>query len=92
MTGPTTDTRFLYDGDQLALEYDANGAISWRYFFGPNVDEPIVADAGGRLDCDNTRFLHLNAITVTVTEIGSDLTGLRQAAALPASLTTPTPT
>lgn len=53
-------TRFLYDGDQLALEYDSNGAIKWRYFFGPNVDEPIVADAGGQLNCDNTRFLHLN--------------------------------
>lgn len=53
-------TRFLYDGDRLALEYDSNGAIKWRYFFGPGVDEPIIADAGGALNCGNTRFLHAN--------------------------------
>lgn len=56
----TSDTRFLYDGDNLALEYNAAGAITWRYFFGPNVDEPIIADMGGSLDCNNTRFLRLN--------------------------------
>jgi hypothetical protein len=54
-------TQFLYDGDHEALEYDANGAILWRYFFGPGADEPIVADQGGRLDCGNTRFLHLDS-------------------------------
>ena len=54
------DTRFLYDGDKLALEYNSAGGIIWRYYFGPTVDEPIVADWTGNLDCDNTRFLSLD--------------------------------
>lgn len=54
------DTRFLYDGDELAIEYDEVGAVRWRYYFGPGVDEPVVADLAGRLDCINTRFVHLN--------------------------------
>ena len=58
--GTDGTTRFLYDGDKLALEYDANNAIRWRYFFGPGVDEPILADQGGALNCTGTRFLHNN--------------------------------
>jgi RHS repeat-associated protein len=53
-------TQFLYDGDHEALEYDGNGAILWRYFFGPGADEPIIADQSGSLNCNNTRFLHVD--------------------------------
>ncbi|MDP9421339.1 MAG: RHS repeat-associated core domain-containing protein [Pseudomonadota bacterium] len=53
-------TRFVYDGDQLAAEYDQNGTVKWRYFFGPGADEVVLADAGGALDCNNSRFLHLD--------------------------------
>jgi RHS repeat-associated protein len=54
-------SQFLYDGDSLVAEYDGAGTMSWRYFFGSNVDEPIVADPGGQLACSNgTRFLHSN--------------------------------
>jgi len=54
-------SQFLYDGDSLVAEYDAAGTMSWRYFFGPNPDEPILADPGGSLACSNgTRFLHSN--------------------------------
>ena len=53
----TANTRFLYDGDKLAVEYDAGGAILTRYMFAGE-DEPILADAGGALDCSGSKFLH----------------------------------
>jgi RHS repeat-associated protein len=58
VTGASGTTQFLYDGDALALEYNGSGAIQTRYFFGPNTDEPILADAGGALNCTGTRFLN----------------------------------
>jgi RHS repeat-associated protein len=51
-------TQFLYDGDELALEYDGSGNIAHRYYFGPNTDEPVLDDAGGALNCSGTKFLH----------------------------------
>jgi RHS repeat-associated protein len=60
VSSPSGTTQFLYDGDHVALEYNNSGGIAWRYFFGPGADEPIIADQGGMLDCNNTRFLHLD--------------------------------
>ncbi|WP_114226609.1 MULTISPECIES: RHS repeat domain-containing protein [Sphingomonas] len=53
-------TRFVYDGDRLALEYNGSNAITRRYIFGPNTDEVLVDDAGAQLNCSGTRFLHTN--------------------------------
>jgi RHS repeat-associated protein len=53
-----TRSRFLYDGDALAIEYDDSGTIKKRFMFGPGVDEPILEDAGGALNCSGTKFLH----------------------------------
>lgn len=51
-------TDFVYDGDKLAVEYDGDtGSIRNRYMFA-GVDEPILADGGGALNCSETRFLH----------------------------------
>jgi RHS repeat-associated protein len=36
------DTNLLYDGQHLAAEYDAAGAMKLRYVFGPGVDAPRV--------------------------------------------------
>jgi RHS repeat-associated protein len=53
-----TRSRFLYDGDELAIEYDDAGNIKTRFMFAGE-DEPILADPGGTLACANgTRFLH----------------------------------
>jgi RHS repeat-associated protein len=57
----SSDARFLYDGDHVVLEYNGSGGINWRNFFGPGTDEPIIADLGGSLDCNNTRFLHFDS-------------------------------
>ncbi len=37
-----TDTSLLYDGQNLAAEYDAAGTLTRRYVFGPGVDAPLV--------------------------------------------------
>jgi RHS repeat-associated protein len=51
-------TQFLYDGDQIAVEYDGDtGGMRRRYMFAGQ-DEPILADEGGALDCSGTKFLH----------------------------------
>jgi RHS repeat-associated protein len=55
-----TTTRFLYDGNQLAAEYDSSNAMTKRYYFGPGADEPMIEDTGGALDCSGTKFLHAN--------------------------------
>ena len=42
--GSTTKT-FIYDGDQVIVEYD-NGVLKSRYFYGPGIDEPICMMQG----------------------------------------------
>lgn len=53
-------TSFLYDGDALVAEYDANGTITKRYVHGSGVDEPIVEYSGSSMNSANRRFLHAN--------------------------------
>ncbi len=36
----TTTTTYLYDGDQVIVEYE-NGSWKRRYYYGPGIDEPI---------------------------------------------------
>ena len=59
VTSSSTNNRFLYDGDQLALEYDVSGNVARRYAFGDQIDQPILEDSGGALACGTTtRFLN----------------------------------
>jgi RHS repeat-associated protein len=53
-----SDTRFVYDGDALVLEYDANGTVTNRYVHGTNAaaDDPLVWYAGSTLT--TAHFLH----------------------------------
>lgn len=46
VAGATTDTRFLYDGDEIVAEYDANGTLSRRYVHSDAVDDPVVQYVG----------------------------------------------
>lgn len=55
-TGASGTTQFLFDGDQLAAEYNAAGTITRRYMFAGQ-DEPILMDEGGALNCSGTKFL-----------------------------------
>jgi RHS repeat-associated protein len=57
VSSPTTLTRFLYDGDRLAIEYDAFGSVLRSYDHGTGADEPLVwyeAVPGGT----SRRYLH----------------------------------
>jgi len=42
VTGTSTNTRFLYDGDELVAEYDSSGTMARRYAHSDNVDDPVV--------------------------------------------------
>jgi len=48
VSGSSGTTRFIWDGNALAMEYDAGGNILRRYTHGPNgaADDPIVWDEG----------------------------------------------
>jgi RHS repeat-associated protein len=39
--GASSTTRFLYDGERLAIEYDGAGAVLRSYVYGSGSDEPI---------------------------------------------------
>lgn len=41
-----TTTRFLYDGANLAAEYNGSNVLQKRYVQGPGIDNPIVAYTG----------------------------------------------
>lgn len=57
VAGPTTDTRFLYDGDELVAEYDAAGTLLRRYVHGANVDDPMVWYEGASIGPASRRNL-----------------------------------
>lgn len=40
--GSAGSTRYLYDGDQLSLEYDASGNLLRRYVHGTGEDDPMI--------------------------------------------------
>lgn len=55
VAGPSSLSRFLYDGDQLVQEYDASGTPNNTYVHGPGEDEPLTwYSSAGR------RHLHAN--------------------------------
>ncbi len=45
----STDTRFLYDGDELVAEYNAAGTLLKRYVHGPAEDDPLLWYEGATL-------------------------------------------
>jgi RHS repeat-associated protein len=57
--GPAgASTRFLYDGDQLTLEYDAAGNVLRRYVHGTGEDDPLLWYEGSGLT--DRRSLQIN--------------------------------
>src|SRR6185369_5719979 len=51
-----TNTRFLYDGDELIAEYDSTGTMLRRYLHGAGVDDPLIWYEGSGLT--DRRFLN----------------------------------
>ncbi len=60
--------RYIYDGEDILLEYDGANVLQARYTHGPTADEPIAVTKGG-----NTFFYHADGLG-TVTEL-TDSTG-----------------
>jgi RHS repeat-associated protein len=50
-------TRFLFDNQQLAEEFDKNGSILRRYF-SLDDDKPVLAFEGASLDCGASYLMH----------------------------------
>jgi RHS repeat-associated protein len=60
--------RYVYDGEDILLEYDGTNTLQARYTHGPGIDEPIAVTKGG-----STFFYHQDGLG-TVTDL-TDSTG-----------------
>ena len=60
--------RYIYDGEDILLEYDGSNVLQARYTHGPGIDEPIAVTKGG-----STFFYHQDGLG-TVTDL-TDATG-----------------
>jgi RHS repeat-associated protein len=61
--------RYVYDGEDILLEYDGSNVLQARYTHGPGIDEPIAMTRGGA-----NYFYHQDGLG-TVTEL-TDSTGV----------------
>lgn len=72
-TSPSTSpARFLYDGDELAVEYDASGNVLRRYVHGSRDDDPLVWFEGAGVS--SPRYLytdHQGSITAVTDNVGN---------------------
>lgn len=59
VSGPSGTTRFVHDGDALAMEYDAAGNLLRRYVHGADMkaDDPIAWYEGAAMSSATERFL-----------------------------------
>ena len=42
------ETKYVYDGANILLELDSNGAVQARYTHGPGTDHPLIMERGGQ--------------------------------------------
>jgi len=56
-------TSYVYDGEDILLEYDGGNVLQARYTHGPGIDEPIAVTKGG-----STFFYHQDGLG-TVTDL-----------------------
>lgn len=56
-------TRYIYDGEDILLEYDGSNTLQARYTHGPGIDEPVAVTKGG-----STFFYHQDGLG-SVTEL-----------------------
>ena len=74
--GAPGTARFLYDADELVLEYNSSGTVTKRYVHGTAVDDPVVEYVGSGLA--TRRFLHSDhqGTIVAATSCGANLTAI----------------
>ena len=64
-----TTTKYLYDGEDIALEFDVFDALQARYSHGDGRDEPLVMERGGQPYFYHTD--HLGSVRLVTDSIGS---------------------
>lgn len=68
---PTTGTtRFLYDGDQLTVEYDGSGTLLRRYVHGVDEDDPLLWYEGAGLGDRRSLQIDHHGSVVSVADAG----------------------
>ncbi|WP_066798435.1 RHS repeat domain-containing protein [Sphingomonas soli] len=72
--GGGTDTRFLYDGDQLVAEYDASGNLLRRYVDGAGQDDPLVWYEGSGVSSPRYLYADHQGSIVAVTDSAGNVT------------------
>ncbi|WP_066793543.1 RHS repeat domain-containing protein [Sphingomonas soli] len=70
----STDTRFLYDGDQLVAEYDASGNLLRRYIHGNDDDDPMVWYEGSGVSSPRYLYADHQGSIVAVTDNAGSVT------------------
>ncbi|MGY4397339.1 RHS repeat-associated protein [Sphingomonas sp. UYAg733] len=72
VSSTTTDTRLVYDGDELVAEYNADGALLRRYVHGPAEDDPLLWYEGATLtDRRSLQSDHQGSIVSTANAAGT---------------------
>jgi RHS repeat-associated protein len=70
----THDTRFVYDGDALVVEYGADGAVVRRHVHGAGADTPMITYEGMGLATPNNLFAdHQGSIIAAANVSGATL-------------------
>ena len=62
--------RYLYDGEDILLEYDGANVLQARYTHGPGIDEPIAVTKGGALTGLSCRLWHTSVCTPSASSCG----------------------
>ena len=66
--GSPTTTRYVYDEEDILLEYDGNNILQARYLHGPGIDDPLLLERGSQ------RYYYHSDGLGSITEI-TDATG-----------------
>ncbi|WP_342248767.1 RHS repeat-associated core domain-containing protein [Sphingomonas sp. OTU376] len=74
--GGVSDTRFLYDGDQLTVEYDGSGNLLRRYLHGVGEDDPLLwYEGAGLSDLRSMQVDHQGSV-VSVADANGNALGI----------------
>jgi len=73
--GATGTTRYLYDGDELVIEYDGSGNVLRRYVHGSSADDPMLwYEGSGLTDRRSLQIDHQGSVVSVADASGNALT------------------
>ncbi|MBB4096469.1 RHS repeat domain-containing protein [Sphingomonas kyeonggiensis] len=74
--GGVSDTRFLYDGDQLTVEYDGAGNLLRRYLHGTGEDDPMLWWEGATLADQRSMQVDHQGSVVSIADAAGNATAI----------------